>query len=107
MSECNFYALGILLLELCFDGRLEDQHMRKNHLSTADVNAKHALDVVVAMKGASGVGGEGRDDYATAVRWCFLGGVNTNKDRRTEFVRNVVRPLEICIEHFESAISVE
>ena len=108
VNDRNFYALGILLVELCFGRRLEDLPTRKNHLPTTDINAEHALDVLVAMKWAKGVDGEGGDDYATAVRWCFDVGVSDkNKDWRTEFVRNVVRPLEVCIEHFARANSVE
>ena len=108
MNDRNFYALGILLMELCFGHRLEDHPMRKNYPPTAEINAKYALDIEAARKWARGVGEEGGEDYATAVKWCFDVEVSDkHKDWRTEFIRNVVRPLEICIEHFARANSVE
>jgi hypothetical protein len=105
-NDYNFYSLGILLLELCFGRRLEDHPLRKKHPSNIDVVAKHAFDVMAALKWSGSVSGEGGDDYATAVKWCFTGATDREKNWRGEIVRNVVRPLEICMEHFQSATVV-
>jgi hypothetical protein len=105
-NDCNFYSLGILLLELCFGYRLEDYHLRKKQLSTTDAATKHAFDVVAALKWSSSVSDEGGDDYATAVKWCFTGVTDGEKNWRGELVRNVVRPLEKCMEHFHAAALV-
>ncbi|KAF2128931.1 hypothetical protein P153DRAFT_357424 [Dothidotthia symphoricarpi CBS 119687] len=106
-NDCNFYSLGIILLELCFSCRLEDHPLRKKHPPTTDVESKHAFDVVAALKWSGNVSGEGGDDYAAAVKWCFTGATDGGKNWRGEIVRNVVRPLEICMEHFRIAVVVE
>jgi hypothetical protein len=103
VNDCNFYSLGILLLELCFGCRLEDHHLYKKHPSTTDAATKHAFDVMAALKWSSSVSGEGGDDYATAVKWCFMGVTDREKNWRGEIVANVVRPLEECMEHFQTA----
>ncbi|KAH7389317.1 hypothetical protein DE146DRAFT_635047 [Phaeosphaeria sp. MPI-PUGE-AT-0046c] len=105
-NDCNFYSLGILLLELCFGCRLEDHHQRKKYTSSADAEAKHALDVMAALKWSRSVSGEGGDDYATAVTWCFTGITDGEKNWRGEIVANVVQPLEKCMEHFQTAAAV-
>jgi hypothetical protein len=106
VKDCNFYFLGILLLELCFGCRLEDHPLRKKYPSTTDAIAKHAFDVLAALKWSGRVSGEGGDDYATAVKWCFMNPTDREKNWRSEIVRNVVRPLEICMEHFQTATVV-
>jgi hypothetical protein len=80
VNDCNFYSLGILLLELCFGCRLEDHHLYKKHPSTTDAATKHAFDVMAALKWSSSVSGEGGDDYATAVKWCFTGVTDREKN---------------------------
>jgi hypothetical protein len=105
-NDCNFYSLGILLLELCFGCRLEDHRLHKKHPSTTDIATKHALDVMAALKWSGSVSDEGGDDYATAVKWCFTGVTDREKNWRGEIVRNVVRPLEKCMEHFQTAAAV-
>jgi hypothetical protein len=102
-NDCNFFSLGILLLELCFGCRLEDHHFRKKHPDSTDVATKHAFDLMAALKWSNSVSGEGGDDYATAVKWCFTGVTDREKNWRQEIVRNVVRPLERCMEHFRTA----
>jgi hypothetical protein len=106
VNDCNFYSLGIILLELCFGRRLEDHHVHKKHPSTIDAVTKRAFDVMAALKWSSSVSGEGGDDYATAVTWCFMGVTDREKNWRGEIVANVVRPLEKCIEHFQTAAMV-
>ncbi|KAF2705150.1 hypothetical protein K504DRAFT_440106 [Pleomassaria siparia CBS 279.74] len=102
-NECNFYSLGILLIELCFGYRLEDHHLYNKQPSTTDAAAKHACDVVAALKWSCSVSDEGGDDYAAAVKWCFTGVSDSEKNWRGEFVRNVLRPLEISKEQFHPA----
>ncbi|KAI0542938.1 hypothetical protein GGR58DRAFT_2827 [Xylaria digitata] len=104
-DSSKFYSLGIMLLELCFDMRLEDSSHRKNSPSeTADV--KHALDLMAALKWAQSVNEEGGDDYASAVKWCFTGSNYANQSWRSEMIKNVIRPLEICQEHFKAALGM-
>jgi hypothetical protein len=105
-NDCNFYSLGIILLELCFGRRLEDHHLHKKHPSTTDPATKHAFDVMTALKWSSSVSGEGGDDYATAVKWCFTGVTDKEKNWRGEIIANVVRPLEKCMEHFQATAAV-
>lgn len=100
--ECNFFSLGILLLELCFGKRLEDQPQRRKH-STNDADSKQAFDQMVALQWSRGVADEGGEDYAAAVKWCFTGAGDASKNWRTEIIKNVIRPLEMCQEHFKTA----
>ena len=68
--------------------------------------AKHAFDLMAALKWSQSVGEEGRDDYASAVKWCFTGADNAdnaNQSWRAEIIKNVIRPLEMCREHFKTA----
>jgi hypothetical protein len=102
-ADRNFYFLGILLLELCFGRRLQDHPLREKNLATADAETEHAFDIVAALKWSTSVSEEGGDDYATAVTWCFTGTAGQKRDWRKQFVRNVVRPLEACMKHFETA----
>ena len=101
-NDCNFYSLGILLLELCFGQRLEDHPLRKRHLAGAG-EAKQAFDLMAALKWSQSVGDEGGDDYASAAKWCFTGANNANQSWRGEIIKNVIRPLEMCQEHFKTA----
>jgi hypothetical protein len=101
-NNCNFYSLGIILLELCFGQRLEDQPLRKKHpAGTGDT--KQAFDLMAALGWSHSVADEAGDDYASAVRWCFTGANLANQSWRREIIKNVVRPLEICQEHFGAA----
>ncbi|KAL1592028.1 hypothetical protein SLS60_011620 [Paraconiothyrium brasiliense] len=88
-NDCNFYSLGILLLELCFGCRLEDYRLRKTRPATTDPAAKQALDVVAALKWSDSVSDEGGADYAKAVKWCFMGVTDREKNWRGEIIRNV------------------
>ncbi|KAJ5024205.1 hypothetical protein J3E72DRAFT_387566 [Bipolaris maydis] len=99
---CNFYALGILLLELCFGCRLEDHAVSKRHPPNADAATKHAFDVMAGLKWSRSVSDESGEDYATAVKWCFTGVTDKEKNWRGEIVRNVIQPLEKCMEHFNN-----
>ncbi|KAI8936693.1 hypothetical protein NX059_007085 [Plenodomus lindquistii] len=105
-NDCNFHSLGILLLELCFGRRLEDHYLRKKHPSTTDAAAKHAFDVLAALEWSSLVNGEGGHEYARAVKWCFTGSTDRQKNWRREIVANVVWPLSKCMEHFQTAAAV-
>lgn len=99
---CNFYALGILLLELCFGCRLEDHAVCKNHPPNINAATKHAFDVMAGLKWSRSVSDEGGEDYATAIKWCFTGVTDKEKNWRGEIVRNVIQPLEKCMEHFQN-----
>ncbi|CAN9091712.1 unnamed protein product [Alternaria alternata] len=105
-DECNFYSLGIILLELCFGCRLEDHVSHKKHPSAIDATTKHALDVVAGLKWSRNVNGEGGEDYATAVKWCFTGVTDREKNWRSGIVKNVVQPLETCMEYLQAVAIV-
>lgn len=101
-KDSNFYTLGILLLELCFGRRLEDQPFRKKH-TTVDADSKQAFDLMAAMTWLKDVSDEGGVDYATAVKWCFTGAGNAGKSWRNDIITNVIFPLEQCQEYFKTA----
>ncbi|KAH7130071.1 hypothetical protein B0J11DRAFT_522358 [Dendryphion nanum] len=101
-DDCNFYSLGILLLELCFGRRLEDHPSRKSR-PVGDKDTKQALDVLAALGWSNSVLDEAGEDYSMAVKWCLSGHSHLNKQWRGEIVRNVVRPLEMCQEHFKTS----
>ena len=105
-NDCNFFSLGILLVELCFGTRLEDHPLRRKHAATDDVEAKQAFDLMAAIKWSRGICDEGGEDYAAAVSWCFTGAGNLSKDWRAEMIKNVIRPLEMCQEHFKTTAMV-
>jgi hypothetical protein len=94
-----FSSLAIILLELCFGERLEDQPFRKRTpLEAADV--KQALDIQAAIQWSHMVPGEAGEVYASAVRWCLLSSVgNGNESWRAGIIKNAIRPLEKCLEH--------
>jgi hypothetical protein len=102
-EHCNFYSLGILLLELCFGRRLQDSPLRKKYPPTTDTVTENAFDVMAALDWSRMVSDEGGDDYASAVKWCFTSATERDQNWRGELVRNVVRPLEMCMKHFQSA----
>jgi hypothetical protein len=106
MNDCNFYSLGILLLELCFGRRLEDHPLRKRKPPANDLETRHALDLVAAMEWKETVRGESGDCYAAAVNWCFSSVQDRAKGWRGDFIRNVIWPLEMCIKHLKTPISV-
>lgn len=97
----NFYSLGILLLELCFGRRLEDQPQRQQFPS-GPAEANQAFDLMAALQWSEGVGDEGGEDYASAVKWCFTGAKMANQSWRGDIIKNVVGPLEACQEHFKT-----
>lgn len=104
-NDYNLFSLGILLLELCFGQRLEDHPLRKKHPAGAG-EAKQAFDLMAALKWSQSVGDEGGQDYASAVKWCFTGVNNANQSWRGEIINNVIRPLEMCQEHFKTVASL-
>jgi hypothetical protein len=103
-NYCDFYSLGILLLELCFGQRLEDHPLRKKHPIEAG-EIKQAYDLMAALKWSQSASDEAGDDYASAVKWCFTGTNNANHSWRGEMIKNVIRPLELCQKHFETAVT--
>ncbi|KLJ12441.1 hypothetical protein EMPG_12518 [Blastomyces silverae] len=101
-NDCNFYSLGILLLELCFGRRLEDHPLRRKH-PVGDEQSRQTFDLKAAWEWSNIVQEEGGDDYALAVGWCFREGSKVNQSWRGEIVENVIRPLELCQGHFKAA----
>ena len=99
-NDYNFYSLGILLLELCFGRRLED-HPQRQQFPSGPKEAKQAFDLMAALKWSEEVGDEGGEDYASAVKWCFTGAKMANPSWQGDIIKNVVRPLEACQEHFK------
>ena len=63
---------------------------------------KQAFDLMAALKWSQSVGDEGGDEYASAVKWCFIGANNANQSWRGEIIKNVIKPLEMCQEHFKT-----
>lgn len=100
-NENDFYALGIILLELCYGQRLEDHPFRRKY-PAENGEANHAYDVLAALKWSKGVGDEGGDDYASAVKWCFSGANVHKQSWRGAIIQNVIKPLEMCQEHFKT-----
>lgn len=106
-NDRNFTPLGILLLELCFGTRLEDHPLRKQHRAETE-EIKQALDLKAALKWSQSVYDEGGEDYASAVRWCFLPNVQHTKGSwRLEIIKNVIRPLEKCQEAFKATAALQ
>lgn len=101
-NECDFFFLGILLLELCFGRRLEDHPLRRKH-PTGDAESKQLFDLKAAIQWSRSVCDEGGEDYAAAVKWCFTGAGDMSKNWRPEIIKNVIQPLERCQEHFRTA----
>jgi hypothetical protein len=100
-KDYNFNSLGILLLELCFGRWLED-HPQRQKLPSGSKEAKQAFDLVAALEWSKGVGDEGGEDYASAVKWCCTGAKTANQSWQGDINKNVVRRLEACQEHFET-----
>jgi len=101
-KNCNFYSLGILLLELCFGQRLEDQPLRKKFADQSE-EANRAFDLMAALEWSHKVHDEAGDDYASAVKWCFVTSAeSTNRSWQGEIIKNVIGPLEKCQESFNA-----
>ncbi|KAF2632934.1 hypothetical protein BU25DRAFT_487328 [Macroventuria anomochaeta] len=101
-DDCNFYSLGILLLELCFAQRLEDHPYRKAY-PAATGETKEAFDLVAALRWSHDVRDEGGHEYASAVSWCFTTARDPTQVWQSAIIKNVIRPLELCQEHFKTA----
>jgi hypothetical protein len=100
-NDCNFYWLGILLLELCFGRRLEEHPLCKKHAGEAG-EAKKALNLVAALTWSHSVREEGGNEYASAVQWCFsTTAKETGQFWQGEIIKNVITPLEKCLKYFE------
>lgn len=101
-NECNFAPLGILLLELCFGERLEDQGFYRT-TTDGDAEIKRALDLMAAVRWSQKVSDEEGEDYASAVKWCLVTSARkVNDSWRSQLIKNVIKPLEKCQEHFKA-----
>ncbi|KAF2441452.1 hypothetical protein P171DRAFT_418037 [Karstenula rhodostoma CBS 690.94] len=103
--ERNFFSLGILLLELCFGRRLEDEPLRKKQPMGDDAATKRAFDLMADLQ-ARGVSDEGGLDYDVAVKWCFTPGRDLSKGWRTDLIKNVINPLEECQRQFKAIANI-
>ncbi|KAH7028840.1 uncharacterized protein B0I36DRAFT_126522 [Microdochium trichocladiopsis] len=95
--------LGITLLELCFRSPLERQHDREILGPGANAQQRDALDFMAAAEWLKGVADEAGPEYAAVVKWCLLDNRIAPADRwREEMLRQVVRPLQRCLECFSA-----
>jgi hypothetical protein len=89
--------LGIVLLELCFGGVLEDQPWRKGWPAGGNDREKAVFDVMAARDWQCQVNEEAGSDYAGAVAWCLGGNRSASPDRwRHDMLRKVIQPLQRC-----------
>lgn len=89
--------LGIVLLELCFGGILEDQPVRKGWPVGGNDREKAVFDVMAARDWQCLVNEEAGSDYAGAVAWCLGGNRSVPPDRwRQDMLRKVIQPLQRC-----------
>lgn len=109
LTEYDFLSLGILLLELCFGKRLEDSIFRTKQVNETN-EVKKALDMLAAHTWAKEVFDEMGTEYNNAVKWCLGANGARNRNRshswRGQYIKNVIRPLEECQNHFREAQQV-
>lgn len=92
-SAINLHALGIMLLELCFNVRIEDHPMRSGR-ATGTSNERLALDRMAAQHWVDDVFDDSGHDYEQAVKWCLENRVRGIWPQ--DFITHVVEPLEVC-----------
>ncbi|KAI6356574.1 hypothetical protein MCOR31_010685 [Pyricularia oryzae] len=96
--------LGITLLELCFRSPLERQHWRTLYGPGASDKEREGFDVLAAIGWLREVADEAGPDYAAAVLWCLASHKTAPADRwREDMLREVVRPLQRCVDSFKLA----
>ncbi|KAI6278776.1 hypothetical protein MCOR14_011666 [Pyricularia oryzae] len=96
--------LGITLLELCFRSPLERQHCRMGWPPGSNDREREGFDILAARDWLSEVAEGTGSDYAAAVSWCVLGNKTVPADRwREEMLREVVKPLQRCLDSFKLA----
>lgn len=96
--------LGITLLELCFRSPLERQHWRTLYGPGASDNEREGFDVLAAIGWLREVADEAGPDYAAAVLWCLASHKTAPADRwREDMLREVLRPLQRCVDSFKLA----
>lgn len=96
--------LGIMLLELCFRAPLERQYWRTTWPSGSTDREKEGFDFLAARDWLSEVADEAGPDYAAAVSWCLVGNRSVPADKwRSEMLREVVKPLQRCLDCFKLA----
>ncbi len=89
--------LGIVLLELCFGGILEDQSCRKRWPAGGNEKERAVFDIMAARDWQCQVNEEAGPDYADAVAWCLGGNRSASPDRwRQDMLRKVIQPLQRC-----------
>jgi hypothetical protein len=95
-SVISLNSLGIILLELCFNMRIEDHSSRKL-MPAGTPDEESAMDRIVAKKWVDDVFEESGSDYEQAVEWCLKNRVQGMWPQ--DFVTNVLEPLELCKEY--------
>lgn len=96
--------LGITLLELCFRAPLEAQSHRKAFGPGDNEMLKQAFDELAAGKWLLEVQREAGRVYADAISWCLMGNRSVPADKwREEMLKEVVRPLQHCLDCLELA----
>ncbi|KAK3363767.1 hypothetical protein B0T25DRAFT_528416 [Lasiosphaeria hispida] len=99
--------LGIILLELCFGARLDEQPHRTQWPFGSCAAEKAVFDVAAAREWQRDVKEEAGFAYAEAVGWCLggcaqLGGITAAPERwRRDMLRRVVLPLQRCCEYLK------
>lgn len=97
--------LGIVLLELCFGQRLEEQSHRAKHPDTGNSTIERALDIQAARLWHGDIEEEAGYDYSVAVGWCLGGVLSTPPDRwREVMLEKVVHSLESCYKYLQQNV---
>ncbi|KAF2435525.1 hypothetical protein EJ08DRAFT_341613 [Tothia fuscella] len=99
----NIPALGIMLLELCFDTAFEEHEVRKRFLAPGGVSSPY-LDLAAALEWCNTEAAEeAGPEFAEAVKFCLsqFGSPALDDKRRQEFADKVIRPLQYCHQQFE------
>jgi hypothetical protein len=96
-------ALGVMLLELCFNVPFEEQEFRKKYLSPGGQSNPY-LDLAAAMEWCnSDAAEEAGPEFADAVRFCLgqFGAAPLDEKKRQEILEKVIKPLQFCHQQFE------
>ncbi len=99
--------LGIVLLELCFGGILEDQPCRKEWPVGGSGREKAVFDVMAARDWQCQVNEEAGSDYAGAVAWCLGGNRSVPLNRwREDMLLKVIQPLQRCRDYLANPVAI-
>ena len=105
-SSTSIFALGVMLLELCFGETLEDQTIRRQYLGP-DGEPNDFTDFATARHWQKEALGEGGPEFANAIRRCVLcafGPKSTDladDEFREAVYTEVVQPLDEMLRHID------